>query len=521
MALNLTVNGVTYSYPETGDEGWGDAASNWANAITSGTLQKAGGSFTLTAEVDFGATYGLKSAYFKTRTANPAAASPIRLSNDEGVAWRNAANGADLVLKANASDLLEFNGSVIQASPASTTDNAVARYNGTTGVIQNSSVIIDDSNNISGVGTLSSGVITQSGTTLANSYVALQSSTDNRLTRFDSTAGQIQGSGVTLDDSDNLTGVVALTLSGLLSGAAATFTGNVRFPAGSISDVGLGGSNSLGFYTNSSNLYLTGNGSTNAAQITSASNIVLYSAGTERLKTSSTGVQVTSKLSIGASAPGSDTIFTLNPSGVTSGTTQWGAYISPTFSGATTAIIGLDVVSRTGDNSETIGSLTQFKAGAIAKGATDTVTRIVNYGGDAQTAGSNNAFLTDNISFTGNHFIHQTGTTPSTFGGVIFPAAGNVSAPGISFDTGVGFYLNGSDIYAANGGSNTLKISSAGVLLYSAGSERIEVNATGVGLHGSAPVAKGTITGSRGGNAALASLLTYLASRGDITDSTS
>jgi hypothetical protein len=40
-----------------------------------------------------------------------------------------------------------------------------------------------------------------------------------------------------------------------------------------------------------------------------------------------------------------------------------------------------------------------------------------------------------------------------------------------------------------------------------------------IGLNGSAPVAKGTVTGSRGGNAALASLLTYLASRGDITDS--
>ncbi len=42
-----------------------------------------------------------------------------------------------------------------------------------------------------------------------------------------------------------------------------------------------------------------------------------------------------------------------------------------------------------------------------------------------------------------------------------------------------------------------------------------------LGLNGSSPVAKGTITGSRGGNAALASLLTYLASRGDIVDSTS
>jgi hypothetical protein len=52
------------------------------------------------------------------------------------------------------------------------------------------------------------------------------------------------------------------------------------------------------------------------------------------------------------------------------------------------------------------------------------------------------------------------------------------------------------------------------------GAARLRVSKTGVGVNGSAPVAKGTITGSRGGNAALASLLAYLASRGDIVDST-
>lgn len=48
----------------------------------------------------------------------------------------------------------------------------------------------------------------------------------------------------------------------------------------------------------------------------------------------------------------------------------------------------------------------------------------------------------------------------------------------------------------------------------------LDHDGTLIGLNGSAPVAKGTITGSRGGNVALANLLTYLASRGDITDST-
>lgn len=49
---------------------------------------------------------------------------------------------------------------------------------------------------------------------------------------------------------------------------------------------------------------------------------------------------------------------------------------------------------------------------------------------------------------------------------------------------------------------------------------KFEYNTTGLGFHGTAPVAKPTITGAKGGNAALTSLLTQLASTGLITDST-
>ncbi|MGH6746385.1 right-handed parallel beta-helix repeat-containing protein [Novosphingobium sp.] len=52
------------------------------------------------------------------------------------------------------------------------------------------------------------------------------------------------------------------------------------------------------------------------------------------------------------------------------------------------------------------------------------------------------------------------------------------------------------------------------------GTKRIECNSTGIGLNGAAPVAKPSISGSRGGNAALASLLTNLATMGLLTDAT-
>jgi len=53
------------------------------------------------------------------------------------------------------------------------------------------------------------------------------------------------------------------------------------------------------------------------------------------------------------------------------------------------------------------------------------------------------------------------------------------------------------------------------------GNVRIEVDDTGFAFNASAPVAKGTITGARDEpEGALANLLAYLASRGDIINNT-
>jgi hypothetical protein len=109
MAVTLLINNTNYSFPETGDENWGDNVKDWATAVTQGMLQKAGGTFTLTAEVNFGATYGLKTAYYKSQGTNPANAGVIRLANAENISWRNFANGADLSLTLSTSNWLQFN----------------------------------------------------------------------------------------------------------------------------------------------------------------------------------------------------------------------------------------------------------------------------------------------------------------------------------------------------------------------------------------------------------------------------
>lgn len=112
MSTSVTLNGTSYSIPAVGESNWGNNVSSYLIALASGVLQKSGGSFTLTADVDFGANYGLKSVYYKSR-GTVATTGVIRLGNAEIVSWRNAANSANKSLKVNSSDLLEFDGNPI------------------------------------------------------------------------------------------------------------------------------------------------------------------------------------------------------------------------------------------------------------------------------------------------------------------------------------------------------------------------------------------------------------------------
>lgn len=124
MTVLLTINGQNFDYPGPGpNEEWGPEATDWASAVSTGLLQKAGGLFTLLDEVDFGASYGLKSVYYKTRTSNIAAAGQFRLARADTISWRNQANSADLPLAVDSSDRLTFNGTIIQQS-LSVTDTA-------------------------------------------------------------------------------------------------------------------------------------------------------------------------------------------------------------------------------------------------------------------------------------------------------------------------------------------------------------------------------------------------------------
>lgn len=97
-----------------------------------------------------------------------------------------------------------------------------------------------------------------------------------------------------------------------------------------------------------------------------------------------------------------------------------------------------------------------------------------------------------------------------------------VSAGFIANTASLGIRLvSGIEITAAGGICNLNAVPGSGqeFRLQSNGTTRIAGNSTGLGFFAATPVAKPTVTGSRGGNAALANLLAELALLGLITDS--
>lgn len=115
MGTSRSYEGSSYTIPDVGEEEWGGSSGvdGFLNALAQNVLQKQGGSWTLSNDVDFGATAGLKALYFKSRSSNIGATGVVRLANAESVVWRNNANGADIALTVNSSDALVFAGVTI------------------------------------------------------------------------------------------------------------------------------------------------------------------------------------------------------------------------------------------------------------------------------------------------------------------------------------------------------------------------------------------------------------------------
>jgi hypothetical protein len=119
--------GSSFNLPlnrEPKSSNWGTEVSNFLIALADYAIPKTGGSYTLSAELNLGATYGILLPYVKSAGTNIASAGVVRLAKTETIGWRNNANGADLALGIDSSNRLTFNSVVLATAGAASIVNA-------------------------------------------------------------------------------------------------------------------------------------------------------------------------------------------------------------------------------------------------------------------------------------------------------------------------------------------------------------------------------------------------------------
>lgn len=121
MSTPVTYVGNAYSIPAYNDTGYAQGAGNLSSyliALATGGLTLSGGSFPLTADANFGGSFGLVALYFKSVTATIATAGVVRLANTDLIEWRNAGNGGNDTLGTNTTDQLTYTGGDIKTATA-------------------------------------------------------------------------------------------------------------------------------------------------------------------------------------------------------------------------------------------------------------------------------------------------------------------------------------------------------------------------------------------------------------------
>lgn len=108
-SVTVTINGTPYTIPQTGEKGWGANVTSWIQGVSSNTLQPTGGSFTLSADANFGGSFGLVAPYYKSFSNNISTTGVLRLSNTDGIGFRNAGNSSDFLLLPDADGFLKYN----------------------------------------------------------------------------------------------------------------------------------------------------------------------------------------------------------------------------------------------------------------------------------------------------------------------------------------------------------------------------------------------------------------------------
>lgn len=249
MSISVTFNGQSFDIPTYGEQQWGPMVTNYLVALSTGTLQKTGGTFTLSADANFGATYGLVSEYYKSNSSNIASAGELRLSNTDTIQWRNTTNDGNLNLYVVGNDLY-YNGNPIGVALVNTlaglsdvnipspTDGQVLTYD--SGTLKW----------ISSDPTVAWGDITSTPTTLAGYGI-----TDAQ--PLDATLTTISGNGTT-----------GTNTSAVVLADAPTFTTNITTPV--VTNAG-----TLSLAASGANIITLNNNGSESARITATGNLLL------------------------------------------------------------------------------------------------------------------------------------------------------------------------------------------------------------------------------------------------------
>jgi hypothetical protein len=169
-----------------------------------------------------------------------------------------------------------------------------------------------------------------------------------------------------------------------------------------------------------------------------SANCVMYTGGSKALTSSGSftydgnGLNTSKPTGLGASSYVSSAALTVGTSGPLASTSQTGVNSALAITAtATVAAIGVNSVPATAASAFTVPYVAGYASQAIIKGAGSTITRAIGLYALDQTVGTNNATIADNLAFTGNYFINQSGTNQSLLSGAL-----GIGASATGFITG-------------------------------------------------------------------------------------
>lgn len=277
MVVSLSINGQTFLYPEENDIEWAFDATGWARALSSGTLQFTGGNWDLSAEADFGDTYGFITPYVKSNSTPLPVSGTLRLGTEDLVTWRNSDDDGDLVLGVNSEGQLIFNGEVLDV--------------GTTPTVSDTATIDMDISGTEISGNVQSDSLTnvQINSAAAIARSKLAAGTVNRLVYNDGSTGlfadlaAITASRALVSDSNSLPSASSVTstelgyLSGVTSAIQTQLNTKLGLSGGTLSgNLALGSNNITGVnnLTVDNELNVTGESTVGNVTFTTGANTI-------------------------------------------------------------------------------------------------------------------------------------------------------------------------------------------------------------------------------------------------------